>query len=300
MARYPFTIRIVRSDGQEMSLGDGTEWVLSMNSMDDWVEMDYSVETSANVLTDGSTLVSKRVNEKDRTLSAVYWGRDRLAAREAVIAFFNPKHSFAAHLTYFGRTRWCEGEQIGFDCPIVTEHTPTQITWTLLCLDPYLRSESFNENSLTDAAPMFGFPFVSHTRRPLPDGAKKPVGFLASKRLYDGLNTVYNSGDVPTQCVIKMVARGHIESPTFTKDDKHITVMSTFEDGDVLSIDFTQAPPTVEINGESSIQMCSRDSDFVGMGMQVGANVFNYDCANQGNRPYMDVQVNFYRKYLGV
>lgn len=269
--------------------------------MDDFLELPISINTSANVLSDGSTLVNKRVEECERTATIFYAGnRDPANVRDEALAFFNPRLSFDVYVTHLGRTRWCSGELSAIECKLRQRCYPCQATFTILCLDPYMRSESFNENSLTDAAPMFGFPFVSHMRTPLPDGSKKPVGTLASKRLYDGLNTVYNSGDVPTQCVIKMVARGHIESPTFTKDGKHVTVLSTFEDGDVLSIDFTKAPPSVEINGKNCIQMCSRDSDFIGMEMQVGANVFNYSCSNSENRPYMGVQVNFYRRYLGV
>ena len=293
-------MRIVRSDGAELELGDGTEWVLSMNGMDDWLDLDYSVVTSANVLTDGSALISKRVAEKDRTISATYWGRDRTGERDRVIPFFNPKYSFEAHVTYFDRTRWCEGEQIGFDMPIVDERTPPTLTWTLLCLDPYLKSEDGNENSLTDAAPMFGFPYVSHLRAPLPDGSKKPVGSLASKMLYDGRNTVYNTGDVETWYIIRCTAKGEIQTPTFTKDDRFVKVLTTLHDGDVLEIDFTKAPPTVEINGKNSIQLCSRDSNFTNMGMQVGENVFNYSCANEVNRPLMDVRVLFHKRYLGV
>lgn len=293
-------MRIVRSDGAELELGDGTEWVLSMNGMDDWLDLDYNVQTSANVLTDGSTMVSKRVEEKDRTVSATYWGRDRTGVRDRVISFFNPKYYFQAHLTYFDRTRWCEGEQIGFDMPIVDERTPPALTWTVLCPDPYMRGEDGNANSLTDASPMFGFPYVSHARAPLRNGEKKPVGSLASKMLYDGLNTVYNSGDVPTYYTIRMEAMGDIQTPTFTKDDRFIQVLDRFVRGDVLEIDFTKAPPTVTKNGVNIIGKCSRDSNFTGMAMQVGANVFQYGCENSQNRPLMDVQILFHRRFLGV
>lgn len=294
MARSPFTIRIVRSDGQEMSFGDGTEWVLSMNSMDDWVEMDYSVETSANVLTDGSTLVSKRVNEKDRTLSAVYWGRDRLAAREAVIAFFNPKYNFAAHLTYFGRTRWCEGEQIGFDCPIVTEHTPTQITWTLLCLDPYLRGEDIHDESMQDAYPMFTFPFQSFV-----PNTTIPSGCVSSLRVYDGLNTVYNNGGVAAPFRISCEFGAAIVNPTFHINGKFVQVVTSFVAGDLLVIDFMAAPPTVTVNGENAIQKCSRDSVFVGQVLDVGSNEFWYE-VEQGDVNTMTVSIVHYDRYLGV
>lgn len=161
MPRTEFSLRIVRSDGQEFLLGDGSYWVLSMNDMDDWISLDHEVSTFSNVLTDGSTLISKRIGEKDRTLRAVYWGSDRQGARAQAIAFFNPKMKYEAHITYMGKKRWVEGEQIGFDCQISDDRTPTQITWTLLCLDPYFRSESHNENAFGASEPMLGFPYVS-------------------------------------------------------------------------------------------------------------------------------------------
>ena len=293
-------MRVVRSDGQEMSFGDGTQWVLSINGMEDWIALDYDVTTSENVLSDGSCVVGKRVQEKDRTMEAVYWGRDRKGVRNEVIPFFNPKFSFKAYVTYFGRTRWCEGEQIGFDCPMVMENTPPKITWTLLCPDPYLRSEYGNENSLTDSAPMFGFPFVSHIRELLPDGTRYPEGFLASKTLFDGLNTIYNTGDVETYYKIRCECKGVVKNPKFTKDDKFVKLLGNFGDKDVIEIDFEAAPPRVTVNGENRIQDTSRDSNFIGMQMQVGENVFNYTCDNVANRPFMSVQINFWKKYLGV
>ena len=300
MSISPFTMRVVRSDGAEMSFGDGTEWVLSMNDMGDWIPLDISVTTSANVLTDGSSLVSKRVEEKDRTTRAVYWGRDRESARERVMSFFNPKFSFEMHLTYMGRTRWCAGEIAAFDCPIADYRTPVQATWTVLCMDPWMKSEDGNFNSLTDSVPMFGFPFVSHVRQVLPNGERYPVGFNASIMIYDGRNVVNNQGDVDAYYVIHCEFNGPANNPTFTKDDKRVRVLSSFSDGDVLDIDFTAAPPTVEVNGKNAIQLCSRDSDFVNMQMQPGENIFQYTCDDVSNRPNMDVQIRFYSNYLGV
>lgn len=300
MSRDPFHIRIVRSDGREMSFGDGTYWVLSMNGMADWIELDHDVSTEAATITDGSYVIGKRIAEKDRTLRAVYWGRDRKGVRDEVISFFNPKFTFQAYLTYFQRTRWCEGEQIGFDCPIVDHRTPPSITWTLLCSDPYLRDGDGNENSLSDSVPMFGFPFVSHIREPLPDGTRYPEGFLASKTLFDGLNTVYNNGDVETAYKIVCEFTGTVTNPKFIKDEKFVQVLDTFMKGDMLEIDFTAAPPRVEKNGNNVIQLTSRDSTFIGMEMGTGPNVFNYTCSNESLRPLMIVQIQFWKRYLGM
>ena len=297
------SIRIVRSDGAELTAdgGYGGGWTVGWEGLRDFNSLPISLSTSANVLRDGSSLVSKRVDECERTASIFYKGpRDPASVRNECLSFFNPKHSFAVHVTHMGRTRWCEGELADVKCEITADRFPCQCTFTVLCLDPYMRSEDGNESSLTDAAPMFGFPYVSHMRQKLPNGEKYPLGSLASKMIFDGENTVYNTGDVETWFRIVCRFEGNIKNPVFTKDDKHVQLLREFNDGDELEIDFESSPPKVLVNGENAIQACSRDSDFLGMGMQVGANIFNYTCDNEQNRPLMSVQVLFWKRYTGV
>ena len=295
-------LRVVRSDGAEMVF-DGYwrgGWAVQKDGLDEFLDLPLEVEMSANVLTDGSSLISKRVGSPERTASVVFAGQDLATARNEALSFFNPKHSFECHVTHMGRTRWCSGELVAVDFPLVKGTYPVTGSFTIQCQDPWMKSEDGNFNSLTDAKPMFGFPFVSHVKETLPKGEKYPVGFNASILIYDGLNTVYNSGDVEANYVIHCEFDGPAKNPTFTKDDRHVQVVTQFKAGDVLDIDFTAAPPTVEINGQNAIQLCSRDSDFVQMAMQVGPNVFQYTCEDVSNRPNMDVQIRFFKNYLGV
>lgn len=298
------SLRVVRSDGAEMAF-DGEYrggWTIAEEGMVDWLDLPLDVTTSPNVLSDGSSVVGKRVDECERTVEAFFPARagDIGNARREVSSFLNPKFSFECHLTHYGVTRWAPGELTAVQCEIVAEGRTVELTFTMLCPDPYLRSESGNENSLTDSVPMFGFPFVSHFREPLPDGSKKPVGFLASKTLFDGENTIYNNGDVETYYKIRCECKGVVKNPKFTKDDKFVQLLGNFGDKDVIEIDFEAAPPRVTVNGENRIQDTSRDSNFIGMQMKVGENVFNYTCDNAANRPFMNVQILFWKKYLGL
>ena len=298
------SLRIVRSDGAEMTF-DGEYrggWTIAEEGMVDWLDLPLEVTTCPNVLSDGSSVVGKRVDECERTVEAFFPARagDIGNARREVSSFLNPKFSFECHLTHYGVTRWAPGELTEVECEIVAEGRTVELTFTMLSPDPFLRSESGNENYLTDSNPMFGFPYVSHFRQPLPDGSKKPFGFLASRLIFDGKNTVYNSGDVETNYVIRCEFDGDISNPKFIKDDKHIQVLDMFKKGDVLEIDFTAAPPKVTKNGENIIQMTSRDSDFIGMEMHVGGNVFNYECSDASKRALMGVQILFNKKYLGI
>ena len=121
-------MRIVRSDGAELYATGNfstTGWTVAWQGLQDFLSLPLSISTSANVLTDGSTLVSKRVDECERTASIVYVGpRGRREVRDEALSFFNPKHSFEVHVTHMGVTRWCEGELAGVSCPIREDHWP--------------------------------------------------------------------------------------------------------------------------------------------------------------------------------
>lgn len=296
----PVALVIERSDGVTFRIDGESGWMIPLDGLEGWAMLDLDVNTSPNVLTDGSSLVSKRVNEKDRTARATYLGADNTGARAQAISFFNPKFTFKAHLTYKGRTRWCEGELIGFDCPQRNVNLPTKLTFTLLCLNPYLQDEDGNESAFGDSVPMFGFPFVSHYREALEDGTKYPVGFMASNLIYDGKNTIWNQGDVPTNYTIRIEAKGTLKNPTITKDGRFVRMLLNLYEGDVLLIDFNSAPPTVTKNGQNVIHYASRDSAFTKMAMQVGKNIFSFTIDNEENRSLAKVQVLFHKKYLGV
>lgn len=298
-ATNPVKIRIVRSDGAEFLMGYGTDWKVPSDGLENWANLSYTVDTSKNVLTDGSSLVGKRIEETDRTMKASYHGNDPIRERGKALSFFNSRFSFRAFLSYMGRERFAEGELYGFKLSSGNIARPMELTFTLLCLNPFLMDPDGNDKSLTDSLPMFGFPYVSHVRQQLPNGEQKPVGSLASKLLFDEQNTIYNNGDVPCNFAAEVSFDGTVVNPTITKDGKHVTVMREFAEGETLRIDFTAAPPTVTANGENVIHLCSRDSNFVGMEMQTGRNEFQYSCDNAA-RSLMSVKILFNKQYLGI
>ena len=291
------SLRIVRDDGQTI-VADGQwsgGWAVEWEGLADFLDLPIDLSTSANVLTDGSTLVSKRVAEAERTATIVYAGpRDPVQVRDEALAFFNPKHSFEVHVTHLGRTRWCEGELAARQCVIQPSRYPCRVTFTLLCLDPYMRGEDVHDDTMTDATPFFTFPF----RCFLP-GPGVSAGCVASVRVYDGLNTVVNSGGVPAPFRITAKFEQPITNPTFHVNDRHVGLVYQFKVGDVLVLDFMAAPPRVTLNGENSIQRCTRDSTFVGMVLGVGENTFWYE-SSEGDVNTMRVSIVYYDRCMGV
>lgn len=288
-------MKIVRSDGRVLETRPGG-WTVEESKLENWDTFEQEITTASNVLTDGSSLVGKRLGEIDRTAYLAYLGNDKTLLEQQTEAktFFNPKFTFQVYMTYNGRTRWVEGELDAFQCALYKGMMVTEITFTLLCLDPYWRDSDGNDRSLTDAEPMFGFPFVSILE---PNALR---GFNASRLIFDGKNTVYNSGDVPTFYTIRMEFDGEVKNPSITKDGKTIKVLDTMVAGDVVEIDLQSAPPKLTKNGSNAIQLASRDSSFTGMEMQVGANIFTYTMDNVENRSLMHVSILHHEKYLGV
>lgn len=290
-------LRMVRDDGAEMVFHgeDHDGWSIPSGGLQDFLSLPLSISTSANVLTDGSTLVSKRVDECERDVSVVYDGDgDPRAVRDEALSFFNPKHSFEAHVEYLGVTRWCECELADVLFRINDESWPCVGDFTLLCLDPYMRGEDIHDETMQDASGMFTFPFMCFK-----PSHEHPSGCVASFRVYDGLNTVYNDGGIPAPFRIRAEFSADVKNPTFHTNGNFVKVVNVFEDGQELVIDFMAAPPKVEIDGENAIQMCSRDSVFVGQVLNVGANRFWYD-AESGDVNTMKVSIVYYERYMGV
>ncbi len=298
MTKYP-KIEFERSDGTRFTINnymdDSSGWV--MMDRNGWDELELSVNLSENVLRDGSKLVAKRVDAKDRSVSARYIGaKTSDAVKAQARTFFNPKFTFKAHYTLGDVTRWCEGELYGVK---VTDGPFTDLDVTLLCPDPYFKDERKNDQPFDVSEAQFGWPYVSHlaeANRP----QNFPVGFNVSRLVFDGKNTVYNGGDVPTYYRVIIEAKGDIINPAISKDDKIVRVLTTLRSGDKLVIDFEASPPKVLLNGQNIIQKCSRDSNFVGMQMQVGANKFTFSLDNVVNRSLAKVTIDFYKKYLGA
>ena len=293
----PVALVLERSDGVTFRIDGESGWMIPLDGLDGWAMLDLGVNTSPNVLTDGSALVSKRVNEKDRTARATYLGADNAAARAQAISFFNPKFTFKAHLTYKGRTRWCEGELIGFECPQRNVNLPTKLTFTLLCLDPYMKDEDGNESAFGDSVPMLGWPYAAYADE---EGLEYPPGLVAGVLVFDGLNSIVNGGDVTTAYKVRIEAQGKLVNPTITKDGRFVRMLLSLSAGDVLEIDFESAPPKVTKNGQNVIHYASRDSAFTKMAMQPGKNVFSFTVDNEENRSLAKVQVLFHEKFLGV
>lgn len=292
------SIRVVRSDGREMTFGEG-DWRIPSDGLENWANLPYSVSASELSNRDGAIVVSKRVGSVDRTFTARTADASRSSElRARAIEFFNPKHTFEAHLTYRGRTRWCRGEQAGFKAGEGNVHRPAEITWTVLCPDPYLLSEGDFGRNIAEVVPMFGFPFMSFL--PAEDGSAEGFGegFAASVYAFGASAELPNGGDVPSGARVEIAATGDVLNPYVALGDGWVRYPGALQAGDRLSVDAGGIPPTATLNGASALHLLDRRSSVVDMRVPTGGAEVSYG-ADDGEAN-MRVTVYYNERYLGI
>lgn len=298
MAAGDVSVRIVRSDGRELVLGDG-DWRIPSDGLVNWANLPYNVSSSEIPSYDGALVTSNRVGSVDRSISAVA-GKpsDSERLRAQAISFFNPKHSYKAYMTYMGRTRWCEGEQIGFKASEGNIYESARIDWTILCPNPYLQSVGDFGKDIAEVAGRFAFPFLS----PLPASAgSEPgfgTGFITSTHLFSQEVEIENDGDVPSGLMLKIRAKGDVSNPIVKIGDAKVRLVTSMTEGDVAELDVSSRPPVVTVNGERAMNLIDRTSNILDMMIAVGKTTIAYDADDGENN--MEVVVRYNKQYLGV
>nr|DAU21038.1 MAG TPA: tail protein [Caudoviricetes sp.] len=287
--------RIVRSDGQEMTLGDGA-WRIPKDGLENWANLPYSVSSVEIPSYDGALVTSKRVASCDRTIKAVVGNsRDNEALRAQAIRFFNPKHSFKVYLTYMGRTRWCGGEQIGFKASEGNIYDPVEIEWTILCPNPYLLSVNDFGKDIAEIMPSFGFPFMSF----LPQStAHVNKGFIVGTSLFAKTVDILNDGDVPSGMRATITATGDVLNPLLRIGNGTVRLITTMANGDVVALDASGRPPKITFNGANAMNLLDRNSSILDMMIDLGSTTVEFD-ADDGYQN-MSVVIRYNKQYLGV
>lgn len=296
MALGDVTARIVRSDGEEFIIGDG-DWRILNEGLENWANLPYNVYSSEIPSADGAIVTSKRVSAVDRTIIAECKGDNPDELRANAIRFFNPKYSYDVHLTYRGRTRWCKGEQIGFMASEGNMYRRPQLTWTILCPNPYLLSESDFGEDIAEVVPMFAFPWYSAIGD-VSGKMRTNKGAVVSYHAFTKSVDISNDGDVATGMKIVIRASGHVKNPSIRLGDGYVRVLKELKDGDVLDLDVVSRPPQVTINGENAMHYVDRKSSILNLRIDVGDSTIEYD-ADDGYQN-MSVSVYWNKQYLGI
>ena len=285
-------IRIVRSDLKEFKI-DGSDWEIpSEGGLEGFGSYENDITMIDNAVGDGGIYGSDRIAQKDRTIMAK--SRNPVMneiLRKAAISFFNSKFMFKVYVTYMGETRWCEGKIHRFELPTGNIYQTMTMTVTFLFANPFLKSyDNFGEN-IASISPMCAFPYLCSVTEGTPKGITSGTFNFAQKIVLE------NDGDTETYCKAVFTAKGAVTNPKLIINGNYVRVLDTMAEGDVIIIDFTQNPPTVQKNGVNHIGHCDRTSAFDEMALVVGSSEVSFDADDGGN--LMDVSI-YYNKLYGA
>lgn len=281
------TVKFIREDQKEFII-DGNDWKIPSDGLEGFGTFENDISTVDNAVGDGGIITSSRIAQKDRTITA----KSRNPCLNDVLrrwatSFFNSKFTYKIIVTYMGITRWCEGKIYKFNLPNGNVHRTMDLTVTFLCPDPYLKSyEDFGKN-IASVVGMMAFPYLCRQEQGITGGR-----FHFAKKV-----VLENDGDVETYCKAVFTAKGNVKNPKLIMDEAYVRIIDEMAEGDVITIDFTGNPPTVEKNGINFIGHCDRKSSFDEMILKVGDTEISFDADDGSN--LLDVSI-YYNKLYGV
>lgn len=285
---YKVRVKIIRSDRKEFNI-DGTDWRIPSDSgLQGFGMFENDITMVDNAVGDGGIIASDRIAPKDRTITAI--SRNPLLndiLRREATSFFNSKKTYKIYLTYMGVTRWCEGKIYKFSLPNGNVHRTMTLTVTFLCPDPFLRSyEDFGKN-IASVVAMGGFPYL----------CRQGYGITAGRFNFAKMVVLENDGDVETYCKAVFKAKGMVKNPKLCIGESYVRVIDTMTEGDVIIMDFTANPPTIQKNGINFVGHCDRTSAFDEMIIAVGDTEISFDADDGSN--LLDVAI-YYNKLYGA
>lgn len=237
---------------------------------------------------DGATPTSVRIEPREITITGdIEKNNKEDKNREFLLRFFNPKQDGTMYITRNNISRKIQYKVSSFDFATNKMYEYIDFTVVLECIeDPYFSDAKNSGNYLTLISPQFTFPLAIF-----------PNKIMGYKR-YKPVMPLVNDGDEETGIEIIVIAkRGKMKNIKLTLNDKeYMKVNIEMKQWDTLKINTNIRKKAVTLNGENIITKIDRNSSF--FSLKIGKNILKYEC-DEGSTN-IDIDVQFYRKYLGV
>lgn len=249
----------------------------------------YSINT-ADSEQDGANVTSVKVEPREITITGdIQKDENELMVRDNLIRFFNPKAVGEMFITRNNISRKIQYSVSSLDFPTNKMYEYIDFTLVLECVEePYFSDAKNSGNYLTLISPQFTFPLA------IPAVRGRAMGY----RTFKPYLPLVNDGDKETGIkIIAIAKRGKVDNLKFILNNKeYIKVNQTLKQWDVLEINTNPRQKSVTLNGENVINRIDRNSSF--FSLRMGKNILKYECDDGSTN--IDIDVQFYRKYLGI
>lgn len=247
----------------------------------------YTINTVSSEQ-DGATVTSVKIEPREIIVTGdIEKNEKELVNRDYLIRFFNPKQEGEMYITRNNIERKIQYRVSSLDFTTNKMYERIQFTLNLESTEePYFSDAKNRGNYLTAISPQFTFPLVINPTKIMGYKTFKPVMPLV------------NDGDKETGIeIIAIAKRGKVDNlKLILNNNQYIKVNTTLNQGDELRINTNPRKKSITLNGENIINKIDRNSTF--FSLKIGKNILKYECDNGGTN--IDINVLFYRKYLGV
>ena len=249
----------------------------------------YSIN-EADSEQDGASVTSVKVEPREITITGdIQKDENELEVRDNLIRFFNPKSVGEMFITRNHVERKIQYRVSSLDFPTNKMYEYIDFTLVLECVEePYFSDAKNSGNYLTLISPQFTFPLA------IPAVRGRAMGY----RTFKPYLPLINDGDKETGIkIIATAKRGKVDNLKFILNNReYIKVNQTLKQWDILEINTNPRQKSVMLNGENIINRIDRNSSF--FSLRMGKNILKYECDDGSTN--IDIDVQFYRKYLGI
>lgn len=240
---------------------------------------DVDINTSNNATSDGSTVNSLRVDERNIVLYMTIEG-DVETNRINLYKYFPYKRNIELYYKNNSRDVFIEGyvERISighFDAKQIAQIS-------IICPQPYFKAVNELVSYFSEISKLFQFPF-----------SISEAGMEFSTLTPNVRKSIINTGEVESGIIIELVATGTVVNPVVYDVFKRTNMRLNFtmEINDKIIINTYQGKKSVTLirNGENTNIMGNLTPDSKWLSLEVGDNVFTYD-SDSGNS---NLQITF-------
>lgn len=282
---YRYEVTFVRNDKKILDMNEKTD--IKIIDMQGIEASSYTINTTASEQ-DGAEVTSVKIEPREISITGdIEKNIKEDENRDFLLRFFNPKQKGIMYITRNNISRKIQYQVSSLDFPTNKLYEYIDFTLVLECIEePYFSDAKNSGNYLTLISPQFTFPLaISPT---------KSMGY----KTYKPVMPLVNDGDKETGIEIIVTAkRGKMNNIKFTlNNNEYMKINTTLEQWDELIINTNPRKKSITLNGVNIINKIDRNSSF--FSLKIGKNILKYECDDGSTN--IDIDVQFYRKYLGV
>ena len=272
-----YSLRVENNRGDNLQLTDNNDY--TVYKITGLTPPKATVNSSVNATTDGSSINSVRLNNRNIVIYAKING-DVESNRINLYKYFPLKKSVKLYFNNENRSIYIEGVVELIECDMFNKKQVAQIS--IICPKPYFKAVNDLIVAFGDVANLMSFPLsISETGMEL-------SAIQTSQR-----KSIINAGDIETGVIIELFATGTVENPVIYDVLKrtHFKLNFTMTSGDLIVINTNVGEKSVELirSGLAYNIMGYMSQDNTWFKLEAGDNVFTY-ATDSGNS---NLQITF-------